>query len=314
MRDGRESMDGERAQEPAPAAARDAAGDAADDAVRRPPDAPQVEAIGIELGQPAAQFTRTDLIGLGTALSLHVMLLASLMQSDHRIGGGGWETRAIGVDLVVLAAALDGRISDNGEAGGVLTFGRPATPGEPGQPALPQDAAPDLRRDTVEQPVIASEAPPGERFEGEDSEPATGEARQPSRVGVTAALADSAPAEATDGSASGSTSAGSGDSIDVTSAALAMARAGRRDRYGARVFTALRGNLPAYVPGLTARVTVVFTIAASGHAEALRVTVSSGSPAVDEAALAAVRSTVFPLPPDGLGPGDLTYSMEYSFR
>ncbi len=124
---------------------------------------------------------------------------------------------------------------------------------------------------------------------------------------------ESAPSEAAEASNPGIGQLGGGRSVDVTTAALALARAGKRDRYGAAVYAVLRDNLPAHVPGASGKVTVEFTIASDGSTAQTRIALSSGNAALDAAALAAIRAAGFPEPPSEIPVRDLTYTMEYTF-
>lgn len=61
----------------------------------------------------------------------------------------------------------------------------------------------------------------------------------------------------------------------------------------------------------TARVTL--TLAPDGRLESVRLVRSSGSKALDDASLAAVRNARMPMPPAGLASADLTYDLGLSF-
>ena len=135
---------------------------------------------------------------------------------------------------------------------------------------------------------------------------------RPSLLGSNPSPDNSAGAEASEQSVSG-LSGGAGEAINATAAALELSRAGRRDRYAATVYAALRDNLPAPIRGGSGKVTIEFGVAPDGTAARTRVAISSGNSRVDDTALATVRSTRFLTPPADLPPSSLTYRMEYTF-
>jgi TonB family protein len=271
----------------------------------------------IDLPTPPSFFTRADLTSLLVAIGLHAAIAATMVVPEHRIGALGRTPDAIGVDLIVLAAALDGHITDSEKAKRSALGPAPRTPGQTGDTSATTESAPapDLRRSTT----LPSATPPQPKAtEKETPEPVSSPDAAPSpsppRSETTApSQLNSAPAEASDTSSAGQPGQITGRAVDVTTAALALARAGRRDRYAARIFAALKNNLPQHIAGARAKVSVEFTITSTGQPEQVRIALSSGNDAIDQAALQAVRSTEFPSPPPELAPSDLVYSMEYTF-
>jgi protein TonB len=83
--------------------------------------------------------------------------------------------------------------------------------------------------------------------------------------------------------------------------------------YRARVWASLARHRPRI--GKAGSATVVFTVGPSGALRSARVARSSGNQALDQRALAAVRSAApFPAPPAGLSASALTYSIQIYFR
>ncbi len=304
--------------------------DAADTVARTATDV--IAPPSVELPAHPPTFSRSDMTSLAIAAVLHAAFIAAMLEPDRRIGAGGRLPEAIGVDLVVLADAMEGRTSSNARkaaAGPGI-----AAPGE-GETSAEQAASADLRQSAstsasspaplsqepilpgiVLNPTAPAEDPTGQNLAA--AQPAVSEdvprAMPPAATSAPfmspMSSAPSAPAEATD---PGIGQLGGGRSVDVTTAALALARAGRRDRYGAAVYAVLRDNLPAHVPGAAGKVTVEFTIASGGSTARPRIALSSGNAALDAAALAAVRAARFPEPPPEIPARDLTYTMEYTF-
>ena len=92
-----------------------------------------------------------------------------------------------------------------------------------------------------------------------------------------------------------------------------QASAGAVASYGARVRARILSNRPS-VPG-SGTVVVSFAVSSGGGLRNARVSRSSGQPALDRAALAAVRrSSPFPLPPPGAAPSQLQFDIPFSFR
>jgi len=95
----------------------------------------------------------------------------------------------------------------------------------------------------------------------------------------------------------------------------AAASPGAVQEYGNNVRQALGKTRPkegvAREPG---RTTIEFVISAGGTLVSARVLESSGNERLDEMALAAVQSAVFPGPPPGMTIAQLTYWMTYTFR
>jgi TonB family protein len=100
-----------------------------------------------------------------------------------------------------------------------------------------------------------------------------------------------------------------------TNLASIKADAGEIEAYKRSIITALARHKPK-VSGPVSRGTVriAFSIGRAGEPESVRVRQSSGRPELDEAALAAVRSTRFEAPPANMAATDLAYEIPYIFR
>lgn len=82
--------------------------------------------------------------------------------------------------------------------------------------------------------------------------------------------------------------------------------------YRSKVWSALARHRPRL--GKPGSATVTFTIGSNGSVRSSRVSQSSGDSALDARALAAVRGTAFPAPPEGLSSSALTYAIQIYFR
>jgi protein TonB len=101
----------------------------------------------------------------------------------------------------------------------------------------------------------------------------------------------------------------------TTGRAAAAASPGAVQRYARSIVELLGRARPRGVASKDrGTVRIAFAIAADGGLAYARVTASSGRPALDDAALAAVRQVRFPPPPAGMTSADLAYEIPYHFR
>lgn len=306
-----------------------------------------VEAL--ELPPPLAAWSTADMTALALALSLHVLLLLTIVERHTRIGGGGSDIEAMGVEIVMVAPALESRrldgIRDRAAAHRVVGPDEGALPSEAQSPAADRrpvepsrnDARPEAEKapapadlavaEWVErpppdkapamEPVIARAKGDGEqeiapRETASLDKSREEKARDP--VQQLPAQTPSKPEDAMSAAMPGGFSARGRDVIDGASAVMAAARAGRKDKFGTDVYIALRASVPRPVPGVVGKVTVEFVVSPLGGVQSSRIRATTGSRVLEEAALAAVRSARIPKPPPELVPAELVYSMEYTFR
>lgn len=97
------------------------------------------------------------------------------------------------------------------------------------------------------------------------------------------------------------------------SEAAAGASPGELARYALAIRLALGRARPAHI-GSRGKVVVWFRLSAGGSIEAVDIVRSSGSPRLDEIAIAAVRAASFPSPPSGSTQAQRTYSVPFEFR
>jgi periplasmic protein TonB len=84
--------------------------------------------------------------------------------------------------------------------------------------------------------------------------------------------------------------------------------------YRANVRAHLAGNKPAGAYG-SGRAVVAFNLSPDGRLRSVRISRSSGSPALDQAVLKTVRRAApFPKPPKGLKPAQLRFLIPFEFR
>lgn len=297
-----------------------------------------LEAVAIALpaappGRPGAMLLSVTLAGL-----LHAGLLALLAMPDRGLGIGGADFDAIGIEIVTVAPALEARdgARGRGAAGGSARVA--AIDGDTIDTAE-QQGAPDNRRETEVVPTEAA-APPADlavpdwteppqppdaaatepviaRAKGDGATPAAPDRLRPSIPEQTPmSVADSIPATELLASRQGGAAARGRETIDVAAAVMAAARAGRRDDYRLAVFKAIYARPPRAVQGLAGetRVKVMFSVLTGGMIGDIQVVEPSGNASVDEAVVAALRTTQVPAPPGELAGAALSYDMVFTFK
>lgn len=290
---------------------------------------------GVALPPALPAFARAERLSLAIAGLAHVALIASMLTPERRIGGGGNDLEAIGIEIVTVAPALDARSSARGR--GTAAAGAKVSERDGAELATPEEkAARDTRQD--EQPSQAETAPPPadltvpnwqeppRPFDASADDPiiatvkSTGAAPdavtplRPSVIDRASSVADSIPATELLAQQQGGAAARGRETTEVAAAVMAAASAGRRDDYGTAVYAAIQANPPPRVPGLTGSVKVEFAILPSGKAGMVRVARSSGSRQLDEAAIAAVRGAPFPPPPAQRANDAPFYDMTFTFQ
>ncbi len=303
--------------------------------VHMAPVATTLEAHDVALPPTLPALTRTECVGLAAAVTLHAGLLLAMLVPDHRIGAGGSDLEAIGVEIVTVAPALEARRSARGRGAAGLQKVHERD-GDP-EPVPEETATRDSRR--VEQPRVADAAPPPADLtvpdwneppkpsDAQAVEPIIAHAQsagtepdatiplRPSLTDHPAAASDSIPGIQIVPREQGGAAARGRETFDVANAAvMAAARAGRRDEYGASVFEAIRTNAPPRIPSLTGEVKLEFAILPAGQVGTIRVVRSSGSKRLDETAIETLRRTRFPIPPPGLSAAQLIYDIPFTFE
>lgn len=276
--------------------------------------------------------TRSEMIGLSAAAVAHACLLAPFLIPDSRIGSGGFDMDAIGVEIVTVGPALEARTGVRGRDAAASQQAVRDRDGEI-QPMPEETASRDSRRDESTAP--ATPAPtPADLVVPEWREPvrppdvaatdpliasakSTGEqpdAREP--VSRTLAEAPAAQTASIPGvqivprDVGGSAARGR-DGLDPSSAAIAAARIGRRDAYGMAVRAAVAESVQ--MPGEAGEVKVEFWIESSGRVGQVRIVRSSGSVRVDQAAVSAARRAQIPPRPPELAGQSLVYDVTLTF-
>ena len=306
------------------------------DAVTLPAAIIAHESVALALPAAPPAITRADMASLALALMLHAAALIAIVVPASRIGGGGNDFEALGIDIVMAAPALDSRGGDAERARASAAHAVSAAAGAAASEQ--QDAAADSRQAKPAEENKAEDAPPPADIVvpqwTEPPQPPAAAAEEPviaprkdvgEKPEAVASLrpsidepradrsANSAPADAATAARDGGAAARGRDD-DGMSEALAAARSGRRDKYGLSVYAALRATMVQPVANTFGKVTIEWTIRSDGTVEDARVKMSSGLPRLDEAALAAVRQARFPPPPPELSGRDLLYSNEFVFR
>lgn len=264
------------------------------------------------------------LLSLALAAGAHASLLLALSpRNDVRLSGaGGRELEAINVDLVTLDGLLAARRPSSAEAAAApATRAQPLPEGFRGaddtvasaaasRPVAAPETSAAISDDTPDEPSELAALRPGTERDSQvrppREEPA--EDRRPEAEAAPPA-APSAPA-GEPGAAFAATTA----APVVPDHARAAAMAGISREYAKLIYKALavrRPSLPRYTRGT---VVIAFGLLPTGELASSRIEKSSGSAALDAAALEVLRGTRFPPAPPGLGKADLDYRIPYIFR
>lgn len=279
------------------------------------------------------------------SLTLHAALLGWFVYRPpfDGIGSGGQDLEAVSIE-VISAAALESMsarasVAASGAAGPVAeTVGVDAPPQaesaaataaepEPKQEVSPTPPPPDIvaKPDSAQEvadalavaetPLPRTETPVESRSEDPPPEPPKEAPQEPTErpkdkpPTPTAATASEAQAAVVTG---GTTShAAAVDSIE--SEAAAGASPGELARYALAVRLALGRTRPQHA-GRKGKVVVSFRLSPDATIETAEIHWSSGSPALDNAALAAVHAATFPKPPVGTTAAQRSYTVPFDFR
>ena len=277
---------------------------------------PELAVEAIDLSRPRAEWPWG---GFVLALGLHSAFIGALLfVAKPNSLGGGTVLDAIEV-AVVDGRALEALFRPPTDA--VAT--PPSAPiardqGSP-EPEPEQAAAPDradvrpLPREepavisTPDESVVALIPPPAEPQREPEPE------REPEPPLPEVSAAPSQAADAHDAQAEGGVATSGWETATIPSTAAAAAPPGAVRDYARLVMRELARNRPR-PQGLTGTTHVRFTVAQNGSIESARVLTSSGHAILDNAALAAVRSTRLPAPPASLSRRDTTFDLPYYFR
>jgi protein TonB len=307
------------------------------DSVELPP-APEAVSIDFSAaeGMPKSAQRRLWSLSLAAAFSAHALILLIVSWHFERgpVGAGGQELEAIAIEIV-SAKALESRVSGNEST--------PAPP-ERVDHSVPGSTPSEASVATLDQKPIQSEAEtqsPGPKPdliipEAKPEEP------PPEPAEIALAVADKAPdhpipqepepedkqqpesqpeaadpsraSEASEASDEGGSAARGIDAIDTSGQQAAAASAGIANEYAKTIIETLARRKPRAIAGVRGTVRISFTVGQSGEVREARISRSSGQKVLDEAALSAVRSAKFPVPPPALANGNLSYEVPYIFR
>jgi len=272
---------------------------AATDEAHRAAGQPVLSGLPLVLPPARRAPNRNEMVGLAAAIAIHGGLLVAVVHgTGHAIvGGGGSELDAINIDVIAASEVLEAVASDRKER----TAPEAADSEVARAPSMPEPAGVEPRKALREEAALTT---PQEADEPVQAEPAVEEhedrRKQDKGVGTAASL-PATPARGT-------------SAVALDAPALAAAPPGIEREYARIVLFALARNKPKVAGGDRGTVKIGFTVTASGKVGSARVAKSSGKARLDEAALAAVRSTEFPLPPPQLGNVVLAYEIPYIFR
>jgi TonB family protein len=288
--DGKASM---AQAEPLPREAASTAGLPAADVAA--PAAASAALQGLPLSLPPARtgLRRGEAVSLAAALALHGGILLAVVHATgpDLVGGGGSEIDAINIDVVAPSEVLEALAVDPALRSATAA----ARSDVASAPTEVQPAAGGQQKDERAEAAAVQDEAASQPIEGDDpAEPAK----------AARATAASEPATPTRGTSNAA----------LNAPALAAAPPGIEREYARTVLFALARNKPKVSAGNRGTVRIGFTVSASGKVGAVRVAQTSGKAQLDEAALAAVRSTDFPVPPPQLGNGVLAYEIPYIFR
>lgn len=279
---------------------------------------------------------RSMAVSVVAAAGIHGLILIALLlwHTISPFGSDGQELEAIDVDIV-LSSAIEARSTQAIVAPDAQAADRPVHERD-GNAA--EDAAAATESPSVVQPddvaAVARPLPPEEPADHEAALPEPAEsmvatisepARPPESTREKPAETEeqtqetepeppSTASAASEEAAAGGVSSRGELAVDSHTRAASAARPGEASAYARAVVAALAKRRPKPSPGDRGTVRIIFTISPAGEVQIAQVRRSSGSPTLDEAALAAVRSTRFPVPPAGMNTAELTYEIPYIFR
>jgi protein TonB len=258
-----------------------------------------LQALPIPPPPTRAGLRRGEVLSLAVALVLHGGVLLAIVHTtgDRLVGGGGSELDAINIEVITQSQVLEALAVDP-----TARIPASATRADAAAvAALAQSSAVDHQKgEQAEASLVPDETAPARAEAADQSEVAA--------VVHAAAAAENVQASQT------STTARGTSTFDLEAPAYAAAPPGVERDYARTVLFTLAHNKPKASVGHRGTVKIGFTVLASGKVGSVRVAQSSGRPALDEAALAAVRSTEFPAPPPELRTGTLAYEIPYIFR
>lgn len=300
---------------------------------------PAMRTPALDLGElvlPARppRITRADVASLALAATLHLAVLAAFLTPERRLGIGGLDANSIGVDIVTLAPALDGRAIAR-DSGAAADREVAAEDGD-AAPVEQQVAAPDSRRDETPEPNRAAAAPadlavpdwtePKPLPDASATEPLIaryrGDGMAPEMPELQSAKPEDQPTTALNSLSAadvlarfrGGAAARGQEATDTQSVVMPAARAGLRNAYQIELFKALLASQPARPPGARGEVKVQFLVTRSGAIGEIRIVRSSGDRRLDEAVVTAVRVARAIPPPPGLDDSSLWFDVPYTFK
>lgn len=292
-----------------------------------------IETVEVQLPPHAPSFSRSDAASLACAGALHLAIVAAFMAPENRLGAGGSDPDAIGVEIITVAPALEARSTARGREQAAADIAVAETDGMP-QPAVEETGAPDrLRQEARPREAAASPAdlvvrdwrePPKENtassepviaaVKSDAAEPQQVEpAVRPDAAQVHSPVSSMPASEVLARFFRGGAIARGTDNVAVSADAMAAARAGRRNAFQLAVYKAIVANQPVRIPGLRGEVLLHFRITRTGTVGEVRVARSSGSRALDDAAINAVRGAKVPRPSADLDEGALFFQIPMTF-
>jgi TonB family protein len=247
-------------------------------------------------------------ISFAGAIAAHaaVLLMFAIVGPPEPSGGGGQLLEAISVEIVHtrVTEARDPQPTEvMAAASGPL-----APEGDQVQPAELARAEP--RQTEPDRPQLIGAEKPDTQVVAEEPAPTKAEPEPPkvTQLEETDQEKTPAPESRTQGGVAALTVEG-----DRPASARASASPGAMQKYAMQVRAALARNKPDG-HGTRGTAMVAFGITESGKVRFARLSNSSGSAALDKAALAAVSRTPFPVPPQGMTEAELTYAVPFHFK
>jgi periplasmic protein TonB len=270
------------------------------------------------------------------AVALHVAVLAFVNwpRSDRAVGAGGTDLEAISID-VVSASAIEANVTaivvdsaaamarlarqEGAERQQTAAMDIPDRKRET-KPDAPAKAADLVVPDIIVKPEpLIPDAPAIVIAPTKSERPVEGPQtpnEQELQMQATIAAAPSAPSDPPPAETLGGATARGTSVVALAAQSAAIASAGEISAYGSSVQRAVAQNPPKVPRGIrmVGDVKIEFALALDGSLAYARVIASSGDAALDETALAAVRTAKFPAPPAGSKAGELTYTIPMKFR
>ena len=301
----------------------------------------RLEVPQLELPAAPAPSGASDAIRLASVAAAHAVLIALLLMPATRLGAGGSDLDAIGIEIVTQAPALEARSITRGRGAASADVAVRDRDGD-GQTAPEQQPTADSRSNDTRNDTPAPETAPAPQADlvvkswtepprepdAASREPViapvTGDGKtadapslRPTQEEPALSVANSIPAAELLAQLEGGAAARGREKTAVADAAMAGARAGRRDEFRLAIYQAIRQSIAEQATpdgtGAVRELVLEYAVGRNGEVGAVRVRQSSGSTPFDDSIIQAVKRARMPVPPAGLPDEALHFYMPFNF-